>query len=134
MTRQTFSDRDARDAVMITATFLRIILLSLLHLAGAVLLIGVAVCGVLMIFDRSYLPLFDQWLVAAVLYMVYRLATLASRGRGASSIMVVVMSPCPDLDFGAGFEGDFRSGQPMLRLPPSAAAGQLRLPLIGRGR
>ena len=134
MARQTFSDRDARDAVMITATFLGIILLSLLHLAGAALLIGVMVGGVLMLFDHSYLPLFDQWLVAAVLYIVYRLATLASR-RGASSIMVVVMPDYPDLDADFGLEGDFRPDSPTLRLPPSAAAaGQFRLPLIGHGR
>ena len=132
MRRHWLSDRDTRDAFQVVATFSLIILSALLYIAETALLIGVFVVGFLMIFDRGYLPLFDQWLVAAILYIVYRVAMLTRRARVGSAIMMVMIPVRSSLD--PGLAEGFGAGFPALRLPP-VDGDPLRLPLmIGHGR
>ena len=138
MRRGRLSDRDIRDAFDVTAAFSLIILSSLLHLAATTLLIGIFVVGFLMIFDHSYLPLFDQWVVAVILYVVYRITVLTRRTRAEPALMVVMMPT--DSDFGAGFatafetEGGFAPRGMPQPLPTLAGTDRLRLPMIGHSR
>ncbi len=136
---QDSSDHDVRDALQVTATFSLIILASLLHLAGTMLLIGVVVTGLLMIFDHNYLPLFDQWLVAVILYIVYRVAILSRRPKTGLAIMLMVMPGDPefdaefDTDFDTGRAAGFGTAPPLRRLPPHTV-GQPYLTLISHDR
>ena len=95
---------ESRDAIHVMATFLMIILSSLMFLAGSALLIGVFVVGFLMIFDHNYLGFFDQWLVAAILFIVYRVATLTYRSKTDPAVMVVMVSVYDNLDGDREFE------------------------------
>ena len=132
MARRGLIDQDAWDAPRIAAAFSLIILASLAQLAGAILLIGVFVVGFLMIFDHHYLTLFDQWLVAVILYIVYRVALLTRR-KTAPAVVVVMMQPA------AATGDDDDDAVPSLCRLPSNTRDQPRLPLprltlIGHGR
>ncbi len=137
MKRLGLCDQNTGDALRIAGSFALIILASLVQLVAATLLIGIFVVGFLMIFDHDYLPLFDQWLVAVILYIVYRAATLPRRANPDPAFLLVMMAASPDLDasFEAGSAAGF--GAPPRRLPsnaPSNADGRPRLTLIGHGR
>ena len=121
------NDREIRDAMQVMAVFLLIILTSLIQLAAATLIIGIFVVGLLMIFDSSYLPLFDQWLVAVILFIVYRIAVATRRSFDQPTVMTVVMPSYPHYEHEDGYEGDAwpRPRPPVLNQP--------QLPLIGHG-
>ena len=129
MGRYRTNGDDVRDAVRVSATFLWIVVASMVDLAGACLLIGIVVAGVMMLADRSYLSLFDQWLVAVILYMVTCVAKLVRRPARDMS-MVVVMMPAATVEAeSAGADG------PWPRRPlPLAAGGRPRLTLMAPGR
>ncbi|MEI7608831.1 MAG: hypothetical protein WCJ64_15745 [Rhodospirillaceae bacterium] len=138
MRRGRPNDRELRDAFDVTATFSLIIVSSLIHLAATTLLIGVFIVGFLMIFDHNYLPLFDQWVVAVILYVVYRITVLTRRTKAEPTLMVVMMSSGSGFDagFATGFEteGGFAPRGMPRPLPTLAGADHLHLPMIGHSR
>ena len=129
MGRHGPSGDDRRDALRVSVTFLWIIVDSMIGLASACLLIGIVVAGVMMLADRAYLSLFDQWLVAVILYMVCSVAKLVRRPARDMSMVVVVM-PAASVE-----EEAVGAGSPWSRRPlPLAACDRPRLTLIAPGR
>ncbi|MEI6557793.1 MAG: hypothetical protein WCO00_05245 [Rhodospirillaceae bacterium] len=129
---RNLSDRETREAIDVAAVLSLIILSSLADLAGATLLIGIVLGGVLMIFDHRYLPLFDQWLVASILFIVYRVAVITRRPKEKPAMMMVMVPVYPDLDSDPEAEAGAGAadGSRRLLLPP-ATIDQPRLTLLG---